>query len=97
MHDSVFLRIPASAPGDVKGWAIEVNHEGYIHRELEFDDTGSVVSIVRQDDYGYWNDSAVKRNPPGSEGFDQFVRAAQAWEIGREEFEALWRAATGDP
>ena len=91
---SVYLRIPRHVRGDVAGWAIEVDHEGYIVRELEFDDAGMVVSVVGVDDYGTWNDSGVGRNPPGSEGFDQFVRNASADVMAAAEFEALWVRAT---
>lgn len=94
MHGSVFLRIPYAAAGDVRGWAIEVNREGYIVRELEFDASGDVVAVVGEEEYGYWNDSMGNREAPGSDGFDQFVRTIGAKLVSAEEFEAMWRAAT---
>lgn len=90
---SVYLLIPRTPSGGAAGWAIKVDHEGYIPRELEFDDAGTVVSVVGEDDYGYWNDSEGERNPPGAEGFHQYVRNIAATVIPADEFEVLWQAA----
>lgn len=96
MTGSRFLRI-ALVPPSTKSpeeWFVEVDHEGYIVREIEFDTEGQPVKITRPGEYGMWNDSDLgPRVPPDSEASRNLWDSVGATDVSGDTFEARWAIA----
>ena len=75
-------------------WLIEIDPEGFVLREIEFDSAGRVSKITRPGEFGMWNDSQLgPRVPPFSDQAIELWESVGAIDVSRRVFEAAWLEA----
>jgi hypothetical protein len=96
MTGSRYMQIEMGPPraSSPTRWLIEIDRDGYIVREIEFDFEGAVIAITRPGEYGMWNDSDLgPRVAPYSDESNRQWASIGAIDVPPGTFETAWLEA----